>query len=321
MILNPWQPMNREGDPRPRSQFKIKNYGQNGIAEIELLEEIGYWGITASDFCQQLAMVHAPQINLYVNSPGGDVYDGIAIYQALVRHPANVTAFVDGIAASAASFIVMAADEIEISPFGTMMIHDAHGLCIGNAADMTEFAAQLDAASSNIANVYAMRTGQSADTWRSAMQEEGWYYGQGAVDVGLADRVGPAKEGATAEGVDKDIAARWNLDRMFSHTPDRLRMKIEQPDLGNIPLPPVRKGQPVVEEPPVIEEPPIVASVEEEVDSPVTGDDAENDARVTSDLTAGSDNSGTVKDEPEEIEPALDFESIRAVMRGAHKNG
>jgi ATP-dependent protease ClpP protease subunit len=136
-----------------RSWFRIENRpavegGSGGnvspSTDIYLYDAIGEWGVTAQDFVDALRGVVTGTITMYVNCEGGEVFDGLAIYEALRRHPANVTAFVDGIAASAASFVVMAADRIVMAERARMMIHDAHGIAMGNARDMRSMADLLD---------------------------------------------------------------------------------------------------------------------------------------------------------------------------------
>jgi ATP-dependent Clp endopeptidase proteolytic subunit ClpP len=171
--------------------YKIRNSTEDSsVTEILLYDEIGGWfGVMASDFAKDLQDVNTSEIHLRINSPGGDVFDGIAIMNALKRHKAKVTTFVDGIAASAASFIAMAGDEIVMSRNAEMMIHDAWGLAVGNAADMRDLADRLDASSENIASIYADRAGGTTKQWRSAMEAETWYSDKEAVAAGLADRV------------------------------------------------------------------------------------------------------------------------------------
>jgi ATP-dependent protease ClpP protease subunit len=150
----------------------------------------GDWGISAKEFTSALAELgDVSQINLHVNSPGGECYEGIAILNALRRHPANVTAVVDGIAASAASFIACGVDEVVMGRNAEMMIHDAWGIALGPAADMRSMADQLDKISNNIASVYAAKSGGSVDTWREFMLAETWYSDAEAVAAGLADRI------------------------------------------------------------------------------------------------------------------------------------
>ena len=129
------------------------------------------------------------EIRLHINSPGGSVFEGIAMMNALRNHPARIVATVDGIAASAASFLAVSADELVMSRNSELMIHDAWGLVIGNATDMREMAELLDKFSDNIASIYAEKTGGDTETWRAAMSAETWYSADEAVEAGLADRV------------------------------------------------------------------------------------------------------------------------------------
>lgn len=194
-----------------RSWYQIENRAATAEepagADIYLFDMIGDWGVTAQDFVNDLRAVKAGAITLHLNSEGGEVFDGLAIYESLRRHPANVTAVVEGLAASSASFIAMAADKIIMSPRGRMMIHDAHGVVIGNARDMTQMATLLDELSNTIADIYASRAGGTRASWRAAMAAgEGgpdgtWYDAQAAVDAGLADEItgaAPAKGAASA---------------------------------------------------------------------------------------------------------------------------
>lgn len=162
-------------------------------AEVMIYDEIGFWGTTAQDFAKALADLDVSTINLHINSPGGEVYDGIAILNALRNHDAEVNVSIDGIAASAASFIAMAGDTITMARNSELMIHDASGLVIGGPDDMAEFAARLDQMSNNIASIYAERAGGTVEDWRKAMKNETWYSAQEAVDAGLADKVAEPK--------------------------------------------------------------------------------------------------------------------------------
>lgn len=131
----------------------------------------------------------AREIRAYINSPGGFAFDGMAIYAALARHPAKVTVEVEGIAASSASIIAMAGDAIRIAESGFMMIHDAWGMAIGNAAELQKASAELDRVSASMAEVYAARSKQSAEAARAAMAEQTWFTGREAVAWGLATEV------------------------------------------------------------------------------------------------------------------------------------
>jgi ATP-dependent protease ClpP protease subunit len=171
-------------------------------ATIHLYDMIGEWGITAQDFVAELNAVTAKHIDLHVSSEGGEVFDGIAIYASLVQHPATITAHVDSLAASAASFIVQAADTRIMGRNARMMIHDAQGLAIGDASAMRALANLLDDLSNNIADIYAERAGGTVADWRARMQVDGgagtWYTADSAVAAGLADEVAGATKPANA---------------------------------------------------------------------------------------------------------------------------
>ncbi|WP_455833737.1 head maturation protease, ClpP-related [Pseudarthrobacter siccitolerans] len=184
-------------------------------ADVYIYDVIdSYWGVNASEFVRELAALDVETINLYVNSPGGSVFDGTAIMNALRRHKAHVVATVDGLAASAASFIVQAADEVVMGFGSEMMIHDASAVCWGNAADMEETAKVLNQLSETIASVYAERAGGTTEEWRTAMHAETWYTAEEAVAAGLADRV------VTTKGSDTDAeeepANKFDLS-IFAH--------------------------------------------------------------------------------------------------------
>lgn len=173
---------------RSRLAWRIENVSREA-ADVFLYDIIGEWGVTAGDFVAELRSLGNVAINLHINSEGGDVFDGLAIYQALKQHSAKVTAYIDALAASAASFIAMAADSIYIAKNASMFIHEAMGAAIGNAADMRKLAELLDDSSENIASIYAERAGGTTSSWREAMKAETWYRGQEAVDAGLADEL------------------------------------------------------------------------------------------------------------------------------------
>jgi ATP-dependent protease ClpP protease subunit len=171
--------------------YRITNQAADE-AEVMLYDEVGGWlGATADEFINDLRGITAPKILLRVNSPGGSVTEGIAIANALRSHPANVTVQVDGVAASIASVIAMAGDHVRMMPNALLMVHEASGLCVGEAADMIKMAELLDKISDNIAGAYAARAGGTEAEWRQVMKNETWYRGEEAVAAGLADEVVP----------------------------------------------------------------------------------------------------------------------------------
>lgn len=171
--------------------------------ELWIYADIGFswWddGITAMDFAKELSEIKAKKLTVRINSRGGDVFDGVAIANLIREHPATVTVKVDALAASIASVIAMAGNTIVMGDQSQMMIHDASGFSMGNAADMRETADLLDMISDNIAGAYAKKAGGTAKEWRKVMQGEKWYTAQEAVDVGLADELASVDDGAEAD--------------------------------------------------------------------------------------------------------------------------
>ncbi len=168
--------------------YDLRN--QDGdVAELRIYDEISWWGISAEEFVRDLEQITAPEIRVAINSPGGDVFDAIAVYNALRAHPARVTTRVDSLAASAASIVVQAGDHRVMLTASQMMIHDAWGVVIGNAAEMREMADLLDMESDIIAGIYAARTGGDAEHFRALMRATTWLTAEQAVEAGLADEV------------------------------------------------------------------------------------------------------------------------------------
>lgn len=220
---------NRAGERR--DWYRIVNAAELGTAQIYVYDEIGYFGVTAAEFVYDLNTLNASKIDVHINSPGGEVFDGIAIFNALKNHPANVTCYVDALAASAASFIAQAGDRVVMARNATMMIHDASGLCIGNAADMRTLADLLDKSSDTIASIYADRAGGGLAHWRNLMKAESWFNADEAVTAGLADVVA-GSPGATPEDIPRNA---WDLS-VFRYAG---RERAPAPELANkTPTPP-----------------------------------------------------------------------------------
>lgn len=186
--------------------FSVKNEGDS--AKVYVYDVIGGWDLDAAEFVKNVHQLDVPTIDVHINSPGGFVYDGVAMFEALKSHPATVNMHVDGLAASAASFLAMAGDTVDIAKAGRMMIHDAQGIAIGSPADFREYADLLDAVSNDISGYYADRAGGSAEEWRGRMTATTWYSSAQAVESGLADQ----------------IAGSDNTDAAANHLQNRSRL-------------------------------------------------------------------------------------------------
>lgn len=148
-----------------------------------------FGGISPMAFVNELNSMTSPVIHLRINSPGGDVFGGKAIETAIRAHPAKVIGHVDGLAASAASVVAMACDELEVSQGAMVMIHNAWTVALGNANDLISVAALLEKIDGTLADTYAAKAGGESAEWKSRMEKETWFTAQEAVEVGLADRV------------------------------------------------------------------------------------------------------------------------------------
>lgn len=199
--------------------YKISNLADGG-AVVAIYDEIGFFGVTAAAFIDELNAITADTITLRLASPGGEVFDGVNIYNALVNHPAHIDVQIDSLAASIASVIAMAGDTITMSGAAQMMIHEGFTMFAGPADEMRATADQLDKASNMIASVYAARTGKPVADWRAAMRAETWYTADEAVAAGLADKVAPLK-GRPAVATASSAATAWDLS-VFKNTPQAM---------------------------------------------------------------------------------------------------
>ena len=164
---------------------------------IGIYDPIGYdyWddsGVTAKRISAALRSLDGADVVVNINSPGGDVFEGLAIYNLLREYKGHVTVRVLGVAASAASFIAMAADEIQIARAGFFMIHNAWTGLWGNRNDLRETADFLEQIDDTIADIYHVRSGLSMDELKADMDKERWINGRDAIDSGFADAFLPS---------------------------------------------------------------------------------------------------------------------------------
>lgn len=203
---------------RGKGAYRIENAGGEATIWIydflvDSEEEASWWGgVSAEGVAKEIASLDVSTINLRINSPGGSVFAGRAIEAAIRASKAKTVAYVDGLAASAASYIAIAADEVVIQDGAFFMIHCAAGICWGNAADMVDYAALLEKIDGSIAGTYARRAGGEADEWLEKMQAETWFTADEAVAAGLANRI------ADGEDVEAENVGGWNLSA-FAHAP------------------------------------------------------------------------------------------------------
>lgn len=205
----------------PRNMADVVS-AEEGVATMRLYDPIdswgGEWGVSAKEFAEALGSLpdDTAEIRLHINSPGGEVYEGIAIMNALRAHKARTVAVVDGLAASAASFLAAGMDEVIMGKNTQLMIHDAWGLAIGNAEDMREMGERLDKISNNIAHVYADKTGAPVEDMRALMLAETWMDAEEAVELKFADSV---QGEATQEAKNRFDLSMFNHDQEKEQEP------------------------------------------------------------------------------------------------------
>ena len=184
---------------------------------MAIYDEIGAYGVSAKGFLTELgALPEGTPVDLRLNSPGGSVFDAVAIHNALKRHEGNVTVWIDGIAASAASYVAMAGDEIVMPENAFLMIHDPSGLVAGTSGDMRAMAEALEKVKGALVQGYAAKSGRTPEEISALMSAETWLDAADALAQGFADRlIEPVR-----------IAARFDIGR-FRNAPPELAEAVE----------------------------------------------------------------------------------------------
>lgn len=201
---------------RSKKDFRIENM-DGDEATVYIYDAIGDWyGIAAEDFVRDFNAITASTIHIRINSPGGDVFEARAIQTAIRQHKSHTIAHIDGLAASAATGIAEAANEVEISPGSFFMIHNSWTLAIGNSIELRDTAEMLDKVDASILADYEKKTGKSADEIKEWMNAETWFDATEAVEHGFCDRL--------ADDANESTENRWNLSA-YSNTPKALKEK------------------------------------------------------------------------------------------------
>ena len=164
----------------------------SGANVISILDVIGedWWsgeGVTAKRVAAALRSIKADEVTVDINSPGGDFFEGVAIYNQLRQDPRKVTVRILGLAASAASVIAMAGDEVQIGKAGFLMVHNAWVVAVGNRHDLATAAETMVPFDEAMAAVYAAKAGVDRAEAEAWMDAEKWFNGEQAVEAGLAD--------------------------------------------------------------------------------------------------------------------------------------
>lgn len=209
----------RDNAQRPPQGLRMEQAAEGAAATLYLYDIIDpWWGVSAAEVVKQLAGLAGQAVNLRINSPGGDVFEARAMAAAIAQH-GNVTAWVDGVAASAATYVATAAKQVNIAEGAFFMIHEAWTFAYGNKRDLTDTAALLDKVDQSIVADYVRKTGKATDEIAAWMAAETWFTAQEAKDNGFADAIFAGPE-ATASA----STTSWNLSA-FEHAPKAAAQK------------------------------------------------------------------------------------------------
>ena len=168
--------------------YNIKNLSESST-EVVIYDEIGAWGVDSKSFIEEVKQISTENILLRINSPGGSVIDGLSIHDAIKRMPQNVTAQIEGLAASIASIIALGADQVTMSENSLFMIHNVWGGETGGAKDMRKAADLMDKMGDRLVNIYVGKTGLDESTIRNWMDEETWFTADEALEAGVINLV------------------------------------------------------------------------------------------------------------------------------------
>jgi ATP-dependent protease ClpP protease subunit len=223
---------------------------ESKTADVYLYEVIGGWfGLSADDFVRDVAGLDVDHIVLHLNTPGGEVSEGVAIANMLRQHRADVRVMVDGMAASSGSVIAMAGDEVVMGLGSQMMIHNPKTWAVGDADEMQKIVRMLESTGDAIASTYAAKAGGDVAEWREVMKSETWYSAEEAVKAGLADRVANDDDKGTATGRKVTPGAKTGFWDMWDsyRSPDRFDLSaFTYQGRGRAPAPklPARAAEP-----------------------------------------------------------------------------
>jgi len=206
-------------------KFKAEHNDEEKVTIITIYGLIGdYWledSVSASDIDKAIKEAGDNDLIIYLNSPGGDAFDGITIYNRLKRHPGNVTVYVDGWACSAASVIAMAADKLIMGLGSMMMIHEATSFVWGTKRAMRKEADVLEELEEGIIDIYMTKAQATRDEIRQMVDAETWFSAQKAVEMGFADEV----ESSQQEGGIQNLISDTQLQQIIDAVTNNLKQK------------------------------------------------------------------------------------------------
>ena len=213
--------------PNMRGAYEIE--AKTDEAVVYLYDEISFWGVSAESFVKDLNAISSGTIHLHVNSPGGAVFDGVSIFNAIKQHKSKVIAHIDGLAASIASVIVMAADEVMMSENAFLMVHEPWSIVAGNSEEMRKEADLLDKVGGTIMKTYTDKSGKDESEIKTLMQAETWMTAQEALDFGFVDSIEISDKDKDKDKKKKKAQATVFDLSAFMNVPEQLKEKKPEP--------------------------------------------------------------------------------------------
>ena len=186
------------------------------VVDVYIFDEIGMGGVNAQGFIEEIKSFKDSPMNLHINCVGGDVFDGMAIYNIIKKRTAKTTVYIEGIAASMGSVIALAADNVVMAENSLFMIHNAWGGAMGEAKEMKKTAKLLDKISGEIADIYVKKTKLPYDKVKEMMDEETWLNAEEALELGFIDSISDAIK----------VAAKYDVSKFKNITNKEIKNKL-----------------------------------------------------------------------------------------------
>ena len=186
------------------------------VVDVYIFDEIGMGGVNAQGFIEEIKSFKDSPMNLHINCVGGDVFDGMAIFNIIKKRTAKTTVYIEGIAASMGSVIALAADSVVMAENSLFMIHNAWGGAMGEAKEMKKTAKLLDKISGEIADIYVKKTKLPYDKVKEMMDEETWLNAEEALELGFIDSISDAIK----------VAAKYDVSKFKNITNKEIKNKL-----------------------------------------------------------------------------------------------
>ena len=199
-----------------KNWYNIKAEASSKSADVYIFDEIGTFGLTAQSFIEEIKSYKDTPMSLHINCVGGDVFEGMAIYNVLKKRTAKTTVYIEGIAASMGSVIALAGDEVVMAENSLFMIHNAWGGAMGEATEIRKTAALLDKISGEIADIYTKKTNLPYNRVKEMMDEETWLSADEAYSLGFIDSISDAIK----------VAAKYDVSKFKNITDKEIQNKL-----------------------------------------------------------------------------------------------